>query len=69
MAEPLLPRYIASQLQEALADTPVFCLLGPRQVGKTTLAREYCTDYTYINFDDRNLLAARYLCSVSSPEF
>lgn len=57
MAEPLLPRYIAPLLQEALADTPVVCLLGPRQVGKTTLAREYCPDYTYINFDDGTLLA------------
>lgn len=57
MAEPLLPRYIAPLLQEALSDTPVVCLLGPRQVGKTTLAREYCPDYTYINFDDSTLLA------------
>ncbi len=57
MAEPLLPRYAAPLLQEALADTPVVCLLGARQVGKTTLARKYCPDHTYINFDDGALLA------------
>ncbi|MCP5276047.1 MAG: AAA family ATPase [Burkholderiales bacterium] len=56
MVEPLLPRYIAPLLQEALTDTPVVCLLGPRQVGKTTLAQEYCPKYTYINFDDSTLL-------------
>lgn len=51
------PRLIASKLAEILADTPVICLLGPRQVGKTTLARHYCPDYAYINFDDTSLLA------------
>ncbi len=33
-----LPRPLAATLREALADTPVVCLLGPRQCGKTTLA-------------------------------
>ncbi|WP_231398165.1 hypothetical protein [Photorhabdus temperata] len=39
MNNTLHPRYIAPQLKVALADTPVVCLLGPRQVGKTTLAK------------------------------
>ncbi len=51
------PRLIASKLAEILADTPVVCLLGPRQVGKTTLARHYCPQHSYINFDDSSLLA------------
>lgn len=33
-------RYLESQLLEALADYPAVALLGARQVGKTTLARE-----------------------------
>ncbi len=56
MAEFLFPRHIAPLLLAALADTPVVCLLGPRQVGKTTLAQQYCPDYPYISFDDRTLL-------------
>ena len=56
MAKSLFPRVIAPLLLEALSDTPVVCLLGPRQVGKTTLAREYCPDYSYISFDDSTLL-------------
>lgn len=56
MTDTLLPRYIAPLMQEALSDTPVVCLLGPRQVGKTTLAQKYCDGFTYINFDDRTLL-------------
>jgi len=43
-------------LQTALADTPVVCLLGPRQVGKTTLAKMVSPDRPYISFDDQNLL-------------
>ena len=56
MAKSLFPRVIAPLLLEALSDTPVVCLLGPRQVGKTTLAREYCPNYSYISFDDSTLL-------------
>lgn len=52
------PRLIAPKLAEILTDTPVVCLLGPRQVGKTTLARHYCPSHSYINFDDTSLLAA-----------
>ncbi len=33
------PRLLAASLKAALRDTPVTCLLGPRQSGKTTLAR------------------------------
>lgn len=51
------PRLIAPKLAEILVDTPVVCLLGPRQVGKTTLARHYCPAHSYINFDDTSLLA------------
>lgn len=53
----IYPRLIAPKLAEILEDTPVICLLGPRQVGKTTLARQYCTEYGYINFDDSSLLS------------
>lgn len=34
----MIPRYNTAELQEALANFPVVALLGPRQVGKTTLA-------------------------------
>ncbi len=34
-------RPLASAVRTALADTPVVCILGPRQVGKTTLARQF----------------------------
>lgn len=51
------PRLIVPKLAEVLADTPVVCLLGPRQVGKTTLVRHYCPEHSYINFDDSSLLA------------
>jgi hypothetical protein len=42
MAEPsLYPRFVQPHLEEALADTPVVLIHGPRQCGKTTLARPH----------------------------
>ena len=35
----LYPRFARMRLEEALADTPVALVHGPRQCGKTTLAR------------------------------
>jgi hypothetical protein len=34
---PLYPRLIKARVAEAMADTPVVLLAGPRQAGKTTL--------------------------------
>lgn len=52
-----LPRRLTQSLRDALADTPVVCLLGPRQCGKTTLARSLAPKYGYVTFDDADTLA------------
>lgn len=55
MTEPALyPRYAETRLIEALADSPAVLIHGPRQCGKTTLARVVGErmGYTYISFDD-----------------
>ncbi|MHB8565293.1 MAG: ATP-binding protein [Acidiferrobacteraceae bacterium] len=41
-----------------MADTPALLIHGPRQCGKTALARMLGKHYAYYNFDDRDLLAA-----------
>jgi predicted AAA+ superfamily ATPase len=51
---PYLTRHLEGALAEALADTPVVCILGPRQCGKSTLARHAAPDRTYISLDDPN---------------
>lgn len=51
---PLLPRSLAPAVQEALADTPVVCLLGPRQSGKTTLAQHVAPDRAFVSLDEHN---------------
>jgi predicted AAA+ superfamily ATPase len=50
----LYPRYAEPRLTEALADSPVVLIHGPRQCGKTTLARVVGKrmGYAYVNFDD-----------------
>ncbi|MBU1509895.1 ATP-binding protein, partial [Myxococcota bacterium] len=51
---PLIPRLILPRMQEALSDSPVVLLHGPRQCGKTTLTRHVgeLHDYRYLSFDD-----------------
>ena len=50
----LYPRYAGPRLQEALVDSPVVLIHGPRQCGKTTLARAVGEPlgYEYVTFDD-----------------
>ncbi len=50
----LYPRYALPRLTEALADSPVVLIHGPRQCGKTTLAQALGerSDYAYLSFDD-----------------
>ena len=68
------PRFIESRLVEALEDSPVVLIQGPRQCGKTTLAQMVCAphylpgngrkarpagrSYDYISFDDDVVRAA-----------
>ncbi len=47
-----LPRHLGAALEEALADTPVVCLLGPRQCGKSTLSRHCEPGRYYVSLDD-----------------
>ncbi len=54
----LYPRNIEPVLKVALSDTPVVCLLGPRQVGKTTLVQGLKPKKPYISFDDQSLVDA-----------
>ena len=56
----LYPRHLQEHLREALADSPVVLIHGPRQCGKSTLARQIGeqTGYVYHTFDDDVLRAA-----------
>ena len=47
-----VPRSISAAVRTALADTPVVCLLGPRQCGKTTLARQLEPDRAFYSMDN-----------------
>jgi len=57
----LYPRWIEPRIDEALQDTPVVLLAGPRQAGKTTLVRQFTErGLHYLTLDDElTLLSAR----------
>jgi hypothetical protein len=50
----LFPRYLSREVREALLDSPVVLVNGPRQCGKTTLVKLLGTElgYYYVSFDD-----------------
>jgi predicted AAA+ superfamily ATPase len=54
----MYPRYSINPIKEALADTPVVFIMGPRQIGKTTLVKVLTKEikdgtWEYITFDDQ----------------
>jgi len=55
-----IPRLLAPRVVEALADTPVVLIHGPRQSGKSTLARMVGEPlgFRYLSFDDEAVLGA-----------
>ena len=57
----LFQRLIKTRLTEAMADTPVVLLAGPRQAGKTTFVRQLAENgVRYLTLDDElTLLSAR----------
>ncbi|MEI6354194.1 MAG: ATP-binding protein [Methylococcus sp.] len=57
----LYPRRIEPRIAEAMVDTPVVLLAGPRQAGKTTLVRQWAANrLRYLTLDDElTLLSAR----------
>ena len=56
----IYPRYIQPRIVEALADTPVVLLSGPRQAGKTTLVRQFAFAHRkFVTLDDELTLLSR----------
>lgn len=57
----LYPRLIEARIAEAMTDTPVVLVAGPRQAGKTTLVRQIAEQgLRYLTLDDElTLLAAK----------
>lgn len=52
-------RYLKSRIEQALTDTRVVLIVGPRQAGKTTLAKTVNgADRTFLTLDDPTTLAA-----------
>lgn len=52
-------RFVERRAEEALSDTPVVLIVGPRRAGKTTLVRKFAdAGRTYITLDDLTVLDA-----------
>ena len=55
----MFERFVERRAEEALSDTPVVLIVGPRRAGKTTLVRKMGeAGRTYITLDDQTVLEA-----------
>jgi uncharacterized protein len=55
----MFERFVERRAKEALSDTPVVLIVGPRRAGKTTLVRKMAeAGRTYITLDDQTVLDA-----------
>ncbi|MBN9025368.1 MAG: ATP-binding protein, partial [Rhizobiales bacterium] len=55
----MFERFVERRAKEALSDTPVVLIVGPRRAGKTTLVRKMGEiGRTYITLDDQTVLEA-----------
>ena len=54
----MFPRYASDHAKVVLTDTPVLGIVGPRQAGKTTLAKAIGGNRTYFNLDEPGLRTA-----------
>ncbi len=54
----IIPRHLSIELGEALTYSRIVNIIGPREVGKTTLVREIFQQGTFISLDDPVILSA-----------
>lgn len=47
----MIKRHIEPEFLQLLGEYPIVTILGPRQAGKTTLARQLLSDYAYVNLE------------------
>lgn len=51
----MIKRQLATKIDDQLKKFPVVSIVGPRQSGKTTLARSVAKDYAYYNLEDLSI--------------
>lgn len=55
----MFTRFVERRVEEALSDTPVVLIVGPRRAGKTTLVKKISeADRAYVTLDDQTVLEA-----------
>lgn len=52
-----IPRLLSQRIKDGAQQMPVIALIGPRQSGKSTLARHLFPDHTYLDMQDADLFA------------
>jgi len=63
----MIPRHLAFSVEIYANQYPAIAIIGPRQSGKTTLARAVFPDYTYQEFMTGNLITESGMKVTSKP--
>ena len=51
----MIPRHLSKKIQKYAKEYPILALVGPRQSGKTTLAKALFPSYTYVSLENLDL--------------
>lgn len=47
-----IKRHVEEVIRECLEQFPIVLVTGPRQIGKTTLLKNVCSEYKYVTLED-----------------
>lgn len=65
----MIPRHLSPYILKYAKEYPIIALVGPRQSGKTTLAKALFPDYKYLSLENLDLRHSDTMHQVIQEDF